>query len=325
MRNSQPIESTAGFSLEDSALKQDRNFDVLSQNFKSYQVTNDYTFTTRDKVESLRVDATSKNITVTLLPPVGQQRRRITKVDNSTHTVTITAGSYLINLQPTHVLVYQFDQIEIEPTGNGWVVISPVLGFIPGYVDVRWFGAVGDGTTDDTTAIQAAINSLSSTGGVVVFPISSGKYIVNSTITLLPNIHITGVGRYVPIIRFTGGNSTLFNFLGVSEAQSLNVEISHLQLESATTITGTCIRCRNFFNITLTGVIVSNFASGIWCDWGIGVYLEHCVITSNTRGLVLGGGTGGIRGGTFATSDFMDTVSILTSGFSQNKIDINDM
>lgn len=32
------------------------------------------------------------------------------------------------------------------------------------------FGATGDGTTDDTTAIQAAIDSISASGGVVLFP-----------------------------------------------------------------------------------------------------------------------------------------------------------
>ena len=34
-------------------------------------------------------------------------------------------------------------------------------------INVLDFGAVGNGTTDDTAAIQAAINSLSSTGGIV--------------------------------------------------------------------------------------------------------------------------------------------------------------
>jgi polygalacturonase len=37
-------------------------------------------------------------------------------------------------------------------------------------VSVKDFGAVGDGTTDDTAAIQAAIDSLSATGGIVFIP-----------------------------------------------------------------------------------------------------------------------------------------------------------
>lgn len=50
-------------------------------------------------------------------------------------------------------------------------------------VDVGWFGAKGDGSTDDTTAIQNAINSLPATGGIVNF--EAGKtYCVSSTIVL---------------------------------------------------------------------------------------------------------------------------------------------
>ena len=47
-------------------------------------------------------------------------------------------------------------------------------------VSVKDFGAVGDGVTDDTAAIQAAINSLPASGGSVYFP--AGVYKITSTI-----------------------------------------------------------------------------------------------------------------------------------------------
>lgn len=61
-------------------------------------------------------------------------------------------------------------------------------GIVPvpsdGVVSVRDFGAVGNGTTDDTASVQAAIDSLAETGGVVFFPL--GKYLINGQIAL-PN------------------------------------------------------------------------------------------------------------------------------------------
>src|SRR5688500_12633250 len=46
-------------------------------------------------------------------------------------------------------------------------------------VNVQWFGAKGDGITDDTAAVQLAINFLKSIeGGTVFFP--KGKYVITN-------------------------------------------------------------------------------------------------------------------------------------------------
>lgn len=50
------------------------------------------------------------------------------------------------------------------------------------FYDVKAYGAVGDGITDDTAAIQNLINSLPIQGGEVYFP--DGKYIISNTITV---------------------------------------------------------------------------------------------------------------------------------------------
>jgi len=50
------------------------------------------------------------------------------------------------------------------------------------WVDVRAYGATGDGSTDDTLAIQAAIDSLPSTGGTVFFP--PGVYLCSASLDL---------------------------------------------------------------------------------------------------------------------------------------------
>lgn len=193
--------------------------------------------------------------------------------------------------------------------------------------EVQWFGALGDGSTDDAAAFNAGLTAAAALGtGSVIVPYTGSKYIIASTVTLKPGVDLIGSGSLGPILRFTGGASTLLDFLGTSEAQSFNVTIKNLQLESATTHTGVGIRARNFSGITLDNSVISNFNQGLWADWGIGVYVKNnSTITGCIRGLQVGGGTGGIRGGTFATSPFLDTVVVRDSHFSQNQIDINDM
>ena len=58
------------------------------------------------------------------------------------------------------------------------------------------FGAKGDGATDDTAAIQAAINSLGTAGGEVLFP--AGKYCVKTgpvTVTKAAIATLLGTNR----------------------------------------------------------------------------------------------------------------------------------
>lgn len=51
----------------------------------------------------------------------------------------------------------------------------------PGWYNVKEYGAVGDGSTDDTAAIQAAIDVVPSAGGIVFFPI--GLYKITSSLS----------------------------------------------------------------------------------------------------------------------------------------------
>lgn len=58
-------------------------------------------------------------------------------------------------------------------------------------VSVKEYGAVGDGTTNDTTAIQNAANALS-TGGTLYFP--AGTYIIGTAIFINSNTLVLGDG-----------------------------------------------------------------------------------------------------------------------------------
>ncbi|MBI5902738.1 MAG: right-handed parallel beta-helix repeat-containing protein [Deltaproteobacteria bacterium] len=64
--------------------------------------------------------------------------------------------------------------------------------------DVRAYGAVGDGVTDDTAAIQAALDDIPYTGGKVFIPF--GTYKVSSTLTASNTTELFGVGANGSII-----------------------------------------------------------------------------------------------------------------------------
>jgi hypothetical protein len=63
-----------------------------------------------------------------------------------------------------------------------------------GVINVLDYGAVGDGTTDDTTALQAALNAVSTTGETVFFP--AGTYLLDTTTPLFvkSNTWVKGAG-----------------------------------------------------------------------------------------------------------------------------------
>src|SRR3990167_9223243 len=79
------------------------------------------------------------------------------------------------------------------------------------------YGAIGDNSTDDTAAIQNALNdaalAVSGTSGGCVF-LPRGVYIVNSTLTLPTKVRITREGRNATVIKVGGS----FTFNGTTDA-----------------------------------------------------------------------------------------------------------
>src|SRR5258708_1982145 len=95
----------------------------------------------------------------------------------------------------------------------------PFISLIPPiYTNVKQYGALGDGTTDDTTAIAATFAALPAAGGVVFFP--PGDYKITSTIAFTfganQDVVIEGAGnaRLVSTIAEPGGEDGILRFTG---------------------------------------------------------------------------------------------------------------
>jgi hypothetical protein len=78
-------------------------------------------------------------------------------------------------------------------TSTGSTAARTLANRFADVVNVKDFGAVGNGGADDTAAIQAAIDSLGTAGGTVILP--TGNYKVSTTLLISKsNINIKGSG-----------------------------------------------------------------------------------------------------------------------------------
>jgi hypothetical protein len=106
------------------------------------------------------------------------------------------------------------------PTGSGSVARS-AQDKMRDSVSVKDFGAVGDGVTDDTTAIQAAINA--NPGKIIFVPKGSYKFsqlTISSNGTTLMGEAMLGGTTFIPTQ--TTGNDFVFNGCQHSQIQNIN-------------------------------------------------------------------------------------------------------
>lgn len=132
-------------------------------------------------------------------------------VSGLTTGFTVTATGYYANGDGGGGLFYYSSGS--SATDNGGTIIQPTVGVgrwlrvFDGQVSVRWFGAKGDGATDDSLAIQNAMqvaaNHTAPKGpnGTVYFPKSI--YLVN-TPALLSSVAYSASGSTTTGLRFSG-------------------------------------------------------------------------------------------------------------------------
>ncbi|MBD2862859.1 glycosyl hydrolase family 28-related protein [Paenibacillus oceani] len=102
------------------------------------------------------------------------------------------------------------------------------------YTNVKWFGAKGDGSHDDFTAIQAAIDAVSLQGGGTVF-FPKGTYSVSpylsKWIKLKDNVNLLGEGTSSVIKVKDDAGDYFAIFYGSTSEPLRNVRISNLKFD----------------------------------------------------------------------------------------------
>jgi hypothetical protein len=144
-------------------------------------------------------------------------------------------------------------------------------------VSVKDFGAVGDGVTNDTAAIQATLNAASPASTTVLFP--PGTYVVSSTLTA-GNSTITGPGA---TIKYTGSS----NLFGAVSAFNISFDgpgkaTTSIGVLALTGYSNTFENC-NFTNFG-TAIKLSGSGQKIFQSYfgicGVGIHVVHYPATS---------------------------------------------
>jgi hypothetical protein len=131
-------------------------------------------------------------------------------------------------------------------------------------VSVKDFGAVGDGTTDDTAAIQAAVNAVATSGiNTILFP--QGKYKVTTAITpksrmILVGTSTSATDNYDPAgsgSTIVLGDNSFINWTGVSVGRC---RIENLYIDATACVSQSVIILSKTYSWQFQNLVVQNFA-----------------------------------------------------------------
>lgn len=129
-------------------------------------------------------------------------------------------------------LPFALNQVEQTPTPTPDAPATPAHSF---NINVHDFGAVGDGKTDDTFAIQSAVNAAVAAGGGAVY-VPAGTYLVSASIEMFSYTSLYGDGMGVTTLKVR--NEVGVDIIGLirthldrSDVALTNVRISDLSLD----------------------------------------------------------------------------------------------
>jgi Pectate lyase superfamily protein len=199
--------------------------------------------------------------------------------------------------------------------------------------DVRFYGAVGDGTTNDTTAVQAALDAANSAGGgTVYFPF--GDYLCHD-LTSYTNVGIRGDG-WETIIRQAGtaANNYLISVNPGSGGSSdpttnaKNIVIRDITLRGYVDVDTTFNQQRHLLNLNaVSDVLITNVNFVGW--HGDGIYLGSSnsagVERHNQRVKIVGCNFDGLTKNNRNGISVIDGDDVLIMGCTFRRLARNDM
>jgi hypothetical protein len=177
----------------------------------------------------------------------------------------LTAKDNILDLSDQYFYKSQFDESGIFIQAAQGSVGRTIQQRLDDFVSASSFGIVGNGVTDDTLALQAAINALfdvnfdQTTRAILYIP--AGTYLTSQPLEIPPYAQIFGAGVENTII--VNNSTSVFKTIGDvpinqvdNNTQPRYVNISNLSIESSSNDSAVFLQsCRDseFRNLRLTG------------------------------------------------------------------------
>lgn len=169
-------------------------------------------------------------------------------VASGAQPANVALATLSVNGGPLRTLLAHLNTLPdtlVTPAG-GTTAFTPanLISIANGFVNVKWFGATGDGTTDDKTAIQNAITAASratilaedwnkGSGGTVFFP--RGVYRTTGGFTITTDaVSLVGEGAHCSVIRMDANATTDAIYFGNGTGAGRNCQIRDLGIHGST-------------------------------------------------------------------------------------------
>jgi hypothetical protein len=187
------------------------------------------------------------------------------------------------------------DYVKREEWNENFGIIDDKIGILKTIVvSVKEFGAKGDGVTDDTAAIQNAIDSFDDIrGGTLTFP--AGTYLVRGTITVRKNVVLLGIAQFNMETNNAGINhntviikhepTVLGTDLFIGDTTQANGYLSGIGIKNmclyGTTNSRYAVKIDKAGNLDIDRLVIANgFIDGIVCDGYIHSKISNCYINN---------------------------------------------
>jgi hypothetical protein len=166
------------------------------------------------------------------------------------------------------IVISEIDSADVSfiQSGTG-AVTRTALSKMRDVYNVRDFGALGNGSHDDTAEIQAAITA-TPVGGVLVFP--PGNYITSAALQISNSITIQGSQKNLAVILCLANDGLVINSVSNVNVYDLEIAQAVRYTTTANSYTGILIggdTVNRPFNHCYRDVYIDGFRYGIYADW----------------------------------------------------------